>query len=48
MEIKETDNKRMTTGLRRPFGVSVMDVTGIIKETEDIDEDKQHFIPFIQ
>uniref|UniRef100_A0A803SYK9 Dedicator of cytokinesis 5 n=1 Tax=Anolis carolinensis TaxID=28377 RepID=A0A803SYK9_ANOCA len=43
MELKE--GKKHTFGLRRPFGVAVMDITDIIHGKVD-DEDKQHFIPF--
>uniref|UniRef100_A0AAQ6A1Q9 Dedicator of cytokinesis 5 n=1 Tax=Amphiprion ocellaris TaxID=80972 RepID=A0AAQ6A1Q9_AMPOC len=43
MELKE--GKKQTGGLRRPFGVAVMDVTDIAHGKTD-DEDKQHFIPF--
>uniref|UniRef100_A0A3Q2E7W2 Dedicator of cytokinesis 5 n=1 Tax=Cyprinodon variegatus TaxID=28743 RepID=A0A3Q2E7W2_CYPVA len=45
MELKE--GKKQTGGLRRPFGVAVMDVTDIAHGKVD-DEDKQHFIPFQQ
>ncbi|XP_048465139.1 dedicator of cytokinesis protein 1-like [Rhincodon typus] len=45
MELKDNNTKKFTTGLRRPFGVAVMDVTDIITGKVD-DEDKQHFIPF--
>ncbi|TNM89956.1 hypothetical protein fugu_004190 [Takifugu bimaculatus] len=45
MELKE--GKKHTGGLRRPFGVAVMDVTDIAHGKTD-DEDKQHFIPFQQ
>ncbi|XP_066570294.1 dedicator of cytokinesis protein 5 [Amia ocellicauda] len=45
MELKE--GKKHTGGLRRPFGVAVMDVTDIAHGKVD-DEDKQHFIPFQQ
>uniref|UniRef100_A0A8D0E8M0 Dedicator of cytokinesis 5 n=1 Tax=Salvator merianae TaxID=96440 RepID=A0A8D0E8M0_SALMN len=45
MELKE--GKKHTCGLRRPFGVAVMDVTDIIHGKVD-DEEKQHFIPFQQ
>uniref|UniRef100_A0AAQ4RPQ8 Dedicator of cytokinesis 5 n=1 Tax=Gasterosteus aculeatus aculeatus TaxID=481459 RepID=A0AAQ4RPQ8_GASAC len=43
MELKE--GKKHTGGLRRPFGVAVMDITDIAHGKTD-DEDKQHFIPF--
>ncbi|XP_023592526.1 dedicator of cytokinesis protein 5 [Trichechus manatus latirostris] len=43
MELKE--GKKHTFGLRRPFGVAVMDITDIIHGKVD-DEEKQHFIPF--
>nr|KAF6309569.1 dedicator of cytokinesis 5 [Pipistrellus kuhlii] len=45
MELKE--GKKHTCGLRRPFGVAVMDITDIIRGKVD-DEEKQHFIPFQQ
>uniref|UniRef100_A0A8C0J6M5 Dedicator of cytokinesis 5 n=1 Tax=Chelonoidis abingdonii TaxID=106734 RepID=A0A8C0J6M5_CHEAB len=45
MELK--DGKKHTSGLRRPFGVAVMDITDIIHGKVD-DEEKQHFIPFQQ
>uniref|UniRef100_A0A3B4BMB5 Uncharacterized protein n=1 Tax=Periophthalmus magnuspinnatus TaxID=409849 RepID=A0A3B4BMB5_9GOBI len=45
MELKE--GKKCTGGLRRPFGVAVMDITEIAHGKND-DEDKQHFIPFQQ
>uniref|UniRef100_A0A3B5AFA0 Dedicator of cytokinesis 5 n=1 Tax=Stegastes partitus TaxID=144197 RepID=A0A3B5AFA0_9TELE len=45
MELKE--GKKQTGGLRRPFGVAVMDITDIAHGKTD-DEDKQHFIPFQQ
>ncbi|XP_063050218.1 dedicator of cytokinesis protein 5, partial [Engraulis encrasicolus] len=45
MELKEA--RKQTGGLRRPFGVAVMDITDIAHGKAD-DEDKQHFIPFQQ
>ncbi|XP_075468365.1 dedicator of cytokinesis protein 1 isoform X2 [Ascaphus truei] len=45
MELRENNTRKLTSGLRRPFGVAVMDVTDIITGKVD-DEDKQHFIPF--
>ncbi|XP_067879106.1 dedicator of cytokinesis protein 5 isoform X2 [Heterodontus francisci] len=45
MELKE--GKKHTCGLRRPFGVAVMDITDMIGGRND-DEEKQHFIPFQQ
>uniref|UniRef100_A0A3B5MA08 Dedicator of cytokinesis 5 n=1 Tax=Xiphophorus couchianus TaxID=32473 RepID=A0A3B5MA08_9TELE len=45
MELKE--GKKQTGGLRRPFGVAVMDITDVARGKID-DEDKQHFIPFQQ
>ncbi|XP_015198521.1 dedicator of cytokinesis protein 5 isoform X2 [Lepisosteus oculatus] len=45
MELKE--GKKHTGGLRRPFGVAVMDITDIAHGKVD-DEEKQHFIPFQQ
>ncbi|XP_067884811.1 dedicator of cytokinesis protein 2-like isoform X2 [Heterodontus francisci] len=48
MELKETNAKKMTQGLRRPFGVLAMDITDILKGKAESDEDKHHFIPFHQ
>ncbi|XP_019570416.2 dedicator of cytokinesis protein 5 isoform X1 [Rhinolophus sinicus] len=45
MELK--DGKKHTCGLRRPFGVAVMDITDVIRGKVD-DEEKQHFIPVQQ
>uniref|UniRef100_A0A673HN89 Dedicator of cytokinesis protein 5-like n=1 Tax=Sinocyclocheilus rhinocerous TaxID=307959 RepID=A0A673HN89_9TELE len=45
MELKE--GKKHTGGLRRPFGVAVMDITDIAHGNID-DECKQYFIPFQQ
>uniref|UniRef100_A0A8C3KYX2 Dedicator of cytokinesis 1 n=1 Tax=Chrysolophus pictus TaxID=9089 RepID=A0A8C3KYX2_CHRPC len=45
MELRDNNTRKLTSGLRRPFGVAVMDVTDIINGKVD-DEDKQHFIPF--
>ncbi|KAL0608483.1 Dedicator of cytokinesis protein 2, partial [Plecturocebus cupreus] len=46
MDLKDTGTKKCTQGLRRPFGVAVMDITDIIKGKAESDEEKQHFIPF--
>ncbi|XP_044515775.1 dedicator of cytokinesis protein 2 [Gracilinanus agilis] len=46
MDLKDTNLKKCTQGLRRPFGVAVMDITDIIKGKAESDEEKQHFIPF--
>ncbi|XP_068800108.1 dedicator of cytokinesis protein 2-like isoform X2 [Struthio camelus] len=45
MDLRETYSRKLSTGLRRPFGISVMDVTDITKGKCESDEDKQHFIP---
>ncbi|XP_064304760.1 dedicator of cytokinesis protein 2-like [Phalacrocorax carbo] len=45
MDLRETYSRKLSTGLRRPFGISVMDITDIIKGKCESDEDKQHFIP---
>uniref|UniRef100_A0AAZ3NMQ3 Dedicator of cytokinesis 2 n=1 Tax=Oncorhynchus tshawytscha TaxID=74940 RepID=A0AAZ3NMQ3_ONCTS len=47
MELKETGTKKCTLGLRRPFGVAVMDISDIIKGKIECDEEKQYFIPFV-
>uniref|UniRef100_A0A8C0BIB7 Dedicator of cytokinesis 2 n=1 Tax=Buteo japonicus TaxID=224669 RepID=A0A8C0BIB7_9AVES len=46
MDLKDSNSKKYTQGLRRPFGVAVMDITDIIKGKAESDEEKQHFIPF--
>ncbi|XP_077465336.1 dedicator of cytokinesis 2 [Stigmatopora argus] len=46
MDLKESNNKKFTQGLRRPFGVAVMDISDIIKGKVECDEEKQFFIPF--
>ncbi|KAM4748805.1 dedicator of cytokinesis protein 2 [Rhinophrynus dorsalis] len=46
MDLKDNNLKKCTQGLRRPFGVAVMDITDIIKGKVESDEEKQHFIPF--
>ncbi|XP_078717845.1 dedicator of cytokinesis protein 1-like isoform X3 [Lampetra fluviatilis] len=48
MDLKETHPKKSTSGLRRPFGVAVMEITDIINGKGDSDEQKEHFIPFQQ
>nr|CAB3239393.1 dedicator of cytokinesis protein 1 [Phallusia mammillata] len=48
MDLKVTETKKMTLGLRRAFGAAVMDITTIMKGSTESDEDKQHFIPFLQ
>uniref|UniRef100_A0A3Q3W6H4 Uncharacterized protein n=1 Tax=Mola mola TaxID=94237 RepID=A0A3Q3W6H4_MOLML len=46
MDLKELHNKKCTQGLRRPFGVAVMDISDLIKGKLECDEEKQYFIPF--
>ncbi|XP_074816781.1 dedicator of cytokinesis protein 2 [Natator depressus] len=46
MDLKDSNMKKCTQGLRRPFGVAVMDITDTIKGKAESDEEKQHFIPF--
>ncbi|XP_059577139.1 dedicator of cytokinesis protein 2 [Alligator mississippiensis] len=45
MDLRDVHTRKLSTGLRRPFGVSAMDITDIIKGKCESDEDKQHFIP---
>ncbi|NXQ59948.1 DOCK2 protein, partial [Anthoscopus minutus] len=45
MDLRDSQSRKLSTGLRRPFGISVMDITDITKGSCDSDEDKQHFIP---
>ncbi|XP_052471517.1 dedicator of cytokinesis protein 2 isoform X1 [Carassius gibelio] len=46
MDLKDANHKKCTMGLRRPFGVAVMDISDIIKGKTECDEEKQYFIPF--
>ncbi|KAM4653383.1 dedicator of cytokinesis protein 2 isoform 2-T2 [Amazona ochrocephala] len=46
MDLRDSNSKKYTQGLRRPFGVAVMDITDVIKGKAEGDEEKQHFIPF--
>uniref|UniRef100_A0A671UKP2 Dedicator of cytokinesis 2 n=1 Tax=Sparus aurata TaxID=8175 RepID=A0A671UKP2_SPAAU len=46
MDLKEINTKKCTLGLRRPFGVAVMDISDLIKGKIECDEEKQFFIPF--
>ncbi|KAL8211802.1 UNVERIFIED_CONTAM: Dedicator of cytokinesis protein 2 [Gekko kuhli] len=46
MDLKDTNTKKYTQGIRRPFGVAVMDITDVVKGKAESDEEKQHFIPF--
>ncbi|NXD17753.1 DOCK2 protein, partial [Nothocercus nigrocapillus] len=48
MDLRESLSRKLSTGLRRPFGISVMDITDITKRKSESDEDKQHFIPVHQ
>ncbi|XP_064916111.1 dedicator of cytokinesis protein 2-like isoform X3 [Columba livia] len=45
MDLRDSFSRKLSTGLRRPFGISVMDITDITKGKCESDEDKQHFIP---
>uniref|UniRef100_A0A8D0HEL5 C2 DOCK-type domain-containing protein n=1 Tax=Sphenodon punctatus TaxID=8508 RepID=A0A8D0HEL5_SPHPU len=45
MDLRETHTRKLSAGLRRPFGVSAMDITDIVKGKCESDEEKQHFIP---
>ena len=40
--------KLHTTGMRRPFGIALMDVTGYVSGKLDSDDKNEHFVPFIQ
>ncbi|NXB23971.1 DOCK2 protein, partial [Rhagologus leucostigma] len=44
MDLRDSHSRKLSTGLRRPFGISVMDITDITKGTCDSDDDKQHFM----
>ncbi|BFY99041.1 hypothetical protein BsWGS_02080 [Bradybaena similaris] len=46
MDPKYVDNKKQTQGIRRPYGVAVMDITDFVQGTKTSSEDFQHFIPF--
>uniref|UniRef100_A0A8C3ET96 Dedicator of cytokinesis 2 n=1 Tax=Corvus moneduloides TaxID=1196302 RepID=A0A8C3ET96_CORMO len=45
MDLRDSNSKKYTQGLRRPFGVAVMDITDIIKGKSESDEEKQFFFP---
>uniref|UniRef100_A0A8V5FZH6 Uncharacterized protein n=1 Tax=Melopsittacus undulatus TaxID=13146 RepID=A0A8V5FZH6_MELUD len=45
MDLRDSHSRKLSSGLRRPFGISVMDVTDITRGKCESDEDKQHFIP---
>ncbi|NWS42419.1 DOCK2 protein, partial [Probosciger aterrimus] len=45
MDLRESHSCKLSSGLRRPFGISVMDITDIARGKCESDEDKQHFIP---
>lgn len=46
MDPRDVDNKKQTQGLRRPFGIAALDITDVIQETQETNEDIQIFIPF--
>ncbi|GLG95601.1 Uncharacterized protein GBIM_02534 [Gryllus bimaculatus] len=56
MEVRDIDHRRSShipkkppgDAMRRPFGVAAMDITLYINGRFESDEDKQHFIPFLQ
>ena len=48
MDLKETDSKKLTKGMRRPFGVAAIEVNDVLNGKIDTDEEKQYFIPFLQ
>ncbi|ESO09209.1 hypothetical protein HELRODRAFT_109536 [Helobdella robusta] len=48
MDLKEPDSKKLTHGMKRPFGVASIDVSDILKGKMDSDDEKQYFIPFLQ
>lgn len=56
MEVRDIDHRRSShipkkpavDTMRRPFGVAAMDITLYINGRLEGDEDKQHFIPFLQ
>ncbi|XP_018587206.2 dedicator of cytokinesis protein 5 [Scleropages formosus] len=45
--VESKEGKKHSAGLRRPFGVAVMDITDVAHGKLD-DEEKQHFVPFQQ
>ncbi|NXU55959.1 DOCK2 protein, partial [Turnix velox] len=45
MDLRESYSRKLSTGLRRPFGISVMDITDITQGKCESNEDKQYFIP---
>lgn len=55
MELKEVESKKSSQvqkkvfdGVRRPFGVAVMDISAIISERNENDEEKEYRMPFVQ
>ncbi|KAJ7356302.1 Dedicator of cytokinesis protein 2 [Desmophyllum pertusum] len=44
MDIKETDNKKLTHNLRRPFGIGLFNIGDLFNGTAQYDEDKEHFL----
>uniref|UniRef100_A0A672TGD6 Dedicator of cytokinesis 2 n=1 Tax=Strigops habroptila TaxID=2489341 RepID=A0A672TGD6_STRHB len=47
MDLRDSNSKKYTQGLRRPFGVAVMDITDVIKGKAESDEEKHHRYGFL-
>lgn len=47
MDIKETDNKKLTHNLRRPFGIGLFSISDLFNGNAQYDEDKEHFLQLL-
>ncbi|XP_073238831.1 dedicator of cytokinesis protein 1-like [Porites lutea] len=47
MDIKETDSKKLTHNLRRPFGIGLFSIGDLFNGTAQYDEDKEHFLQLL-
>nr|XP_058959333.1 dedicator of cytokinesis protein 1-like [Pocillopora verrucosa] len=47
MDIKETDSKRLTHNLRRPFGIGLLNIEDLFNGTAQYDEEKEHFLQLL-
>lgn len=44
MDIRETDSKKLTHNLRRPFGIGLLYIGDLFNGTAQYDEEKEHFL----
>lgn len=47
MDIKETDSKKLTHNLRRPFGIGLFNISDLFNGTAQYDEDKIHVLQLL-